>query len=945
MLLRLPISALLLLALTACQTKVVDNTAVVTVEEEEEKQQDKNEQTVNTRPTLESATLGGPYYTNDLVSVEYYGVEDADGEVVTFTHRWFVDGAEVSGQTGSSLAGTYFDKGQTVQVEVTPHDAVGAGKAVQSNTITIDNSPPAAPVVSMAPNDLTTAAGIWAVLDTPAADADGDAITYTYVWLLDGAPQPYGAATTFVAAANYAYRQRWRVEVTASDGGAASEAAAEKTIIFDRAAQIALGAYHSCLVTESGAAQCWGLNDNGLLGLGYVGGAFSEPQQPLGLGSGMIAIAAGYWHTCALSNAGGVYCWGQNSSGEVGNGASGSIVHTPFAVTTSALALATGRWHSCAVLQGGSVKCWGNNSNGQIGTGAAGGNVLSPAAVASLGVAAVGVAAGQSHTCVLTSAGGVKCWGDNSLAQIGNGSTAGPVLVPTDVTGLTSGVVSIAAGHNHTCAKLSSGEMRCWGYNADRQVQPASATAAFEVSVAVEGITGDVAALAAGFGQTCAVVGESARCWGRNFERQLLPTNALHPVTAPVLMAGISAGVKAIALGYQHSCAITLEGGVECWGNNERNQLGFEAIQVFEPRLIPGYETGVVSVALGVDFGCLVTNLGEAKCWGRNSSGATGNGATSGNTLAPTQVTNLAAGVSQVAAGNGHACAIVNGGVHCWGSNTYGQSGKGSAGGNELVPVAVAGLSSGVTAIDAYGQHTCALTDAGGVYCWGRNHQGQIGNGTLTQQPAPVEVTTGATAVAVGQNHSCAVVAGGSVYCWGYNANGELGIGAYGASVSTPSKVVADAIVFTKVALGSSHSCGITEAGGVKCWGAAFTVGNGMQTTAAITQPTDTTGLSSGVVSLAAAWSHSCALTSTGGAKCWGNGNSGVLGNGSNNAQYVPGDVNGMTSGLRQIEIGDQVACGVSTAGALRCWGSNEYYARIDGTLFFPPTPVIVNGY
>jgi alpha-tubulin suppressor-like RCC1 family protein len=183
------------------------------------------------------------------------------------------------------------------------------------------------------------------------------------------------------------------------------------------------------------------------------------------LSSGISAISAGGLFNCALTSAGGVKCWGDGAWGQLGNGANtnSNIRVNVSGLTSGISAISAGETYSCALTSGGGVKCWGMNDDGQLGDGTnTGSNV--PINVSGLTNGISAVAAGQSHTCALTSSGGVKCWGSNKIGQLGDGTTTSR-LTPVDVKGLTSGVIAITAGGGHTCALTSSGGIKCWGNN------------------------------------------------------------------------------------------------------------------------------------------------------------------------------------------------------------------------------------------------------------------------------------------------------------------------------------------------------------------------------------------------------------------------------------------------------------------------------------------------
>jgi len=357
------------------------------------------------------------------------------------------------------------------------------------------------------------------------------------------------------------------------------------------------------------------------------------------------------------------------------------------------------------------------------------------------------VAAGGLHTCAVTTAGGVKCWGYNGTRQLGDGTTASK-STPVDVVGLGSGVAAITAGWGHTCALSTAGGVKCWGSNGYGQLGDGTSGhgTSKTTPVAVSGLGSGVAAIAAGSVHTCALTtAGGVKCWGHNSVGQLGDGSTTNKST-PVDVLGLGSGVTAIAAADNHTCALTTAGGVKCWGVNHSGQLGDgTTTDKRTPVDVVGLGSGVAAIAAGKVHTCALSTAGGVKCWGRNRSGQLGDGTTA-NKSTPVAVVGLGSGVVAIAAGgDGHTCALTTaGGVKCWGANYSGQLGDGritqTPPFGKPTPVAVVGLGSGVAAIDAGGVHTCALSTAGGVKCWGSNGSGQLGDGTTTNRYTPVDV-------------------------------------------------------------------------------------------------------------------------------------------------------------------------------------------------------------
>jgi alpha-tubulin suppressor-like RCC1 family protein len=290
----------------------------------------------------------------------------------------------------------------------------------------------------------------------------------------------------------------------------------------------------------------------------------------------------------------------------------------------------------------------------------------------------------------------------------------------------------------------------------------------------VLGLAGAVS-LAAGEGHTCAVISDgTARCWGWNLYGQLGDGGEVSSLT-PIPVPGLS-GVASLVAGAAHTCALLNDGSVTCWGWNGHGQAGnTNGNFTRSPAPIAGF-AGVRELAAGFAFNCARMDDGAARCWGLNELGQLGDGTTV-ETAIPTAVSGLT-GVASISAGWSHACArLADQSVKCWGYNRYGQLGNGTSL-DSPVAVAVSGLS-GVASLDAGYFHTCAALSGGQARCWGGNFYGQLGDGTLVDAAVPVGVA-GVESVASlvgGWSHTCAVLPDRSAKCWGLNGEGELGNG------------------------------------------------------------------------------------------------------------------------------------------------------------------------
>ena len=381
------------------------------------------------------------------------------------------------------------------------------------------------------------------------------------------------------------------------------------------------------------------------------------------------------------------------------------------------------------------------------------------------------------------------------------------------------------------------------------------------------------------------------------------------------------------------------------WGRNEfqvvATRIDGESRSAVHTIKVGGVYLEVIQISAGHSHTCAVTTDGGAKCWGRGDSGQLGHGGGSSNV--PVSVTGLTSGVASISAGQTHTCAVTTGGgAKCWGSNWAGALGIGSS--SSSTPMDVISLTSGVASISAGHLHTCAVTTSGGARCWGESRSGRLGGGSReTDVPG---LASGVISITAGGQHTCAVTTDGGAKCWGSGWYCQLGHGINESQITqvgectlprwSPVDVSGLTSGVASISAGEHHTCAVTTSGGAKCWGRGDNgrLGNGW---VLADIPVDVMGLTSGVASISAGYRHTCAVTTSGGARCWGLGTSGQLGGGSRET-----DVPGLASGVISITAGGQHTCAVTTDGGAKCWGRNDYGQLGDDSIEDSSLPVRV---
>jgi alpha-tubulin suppressor-like RCC1 family protein len=687
---------------------------------------------------------------------------------------------------------------------------------------------------------------------------------------------------------------------------------------------LALGSNHTCVLDAQHDVWCWGQN-----GVGQVNGVpsttlYATPELQY---RGTSHVVAGHDFTCVRQQIGATVCWGNNRYGQLGIDNRDISFHQNTAVNDG-FVLASGGTHSCVLLAGSTTRCWGGNEYGQLGDGTINTSAV-PQSVRS-NESFVAIDAGLAHTCAIVNDATVRCWGHNNFGQLGDVTTEN---TNAPVVAAVQGVRKLALGNSHSCGLLTDGGSACWGRNDDGQLGVGgTANSAMPLRVASLEQAVDIAS---GADHVCVVRQDgTVWCWGSNTYGQLGIGEAGPGVSIPTQVLGIFNAV-AVSLGDTHSCVLSADSTVWCWGWNNFGQVGASQIDAKSIAARPQQVSGlanVVQLYAGGNHNCVLTKAADAFCWGDNFNGQLG------NPLIDAQVRNepiKVAGITRfanLAAGGAHTCGLLqDGDVLCWGWNQYGQIGNGIGGNSSdvLIPSPVITLTD-VNSVAVGARHVCAGAQNRDVVCWGDNDTGQLGtglfgDGAALTVPQRVDLIVPGLATTVGANHACALLSSTELSCWGSNEFGQIGNGFAGSIANTAvPNFVSGLIGVSNFASGGNANCAIVI-GEVYCWGdnqygqiGQPTVGIGDIRVSPTKVP-----LLADMRAVVVGKNHACALSNTGLVYCWGRNNQSQLGGFEGELSATPMLVQNI-SDVAQISAGDDHTCAVTTQSTLFCWGSNS---------------------
>lgn len=727
------------------------------------------------------------------------------------------------------------------------------------------------------------------------------------------------------------------LHVCVAPGDDCEDVVPQDDVLFDA---VATGTDFACGIATDRSLWCWGSN------LEHQISPVDVAQIPIPTRVGAATwdtIAVGGAHLCGLRD-GKLFCWGRNDVWQ----ATGreEDLREPTEITQPGVTawsfVATGARSTCAIGDG-KLYCWGYNKEGSLGTNVAADEREPVTQVANARTDWTFVALGHNHTCAIAGAGELYCFGKNEYDKCGGGTIDTPIFTADTWThvGMTDGA---------TCAIKADGTLHCFGAAGEGGLGPGNTTnAATPVPVAGTGWT----KLAGSHRMMCGLrAGGEVVCWGTARFGGLPAGRWTHaPADFVVALPGGATDLD-VAWSYaftptitpspradrspDHELGCALVGTeLRCWGDNRAGQLGTRAATGSPLPVASLVDVPLGPIALGAAHGCGIEG-GTVACWGSvlhgAASGAIAGTATTPCTSAPCDVGAPRLimpldGVTALAVGRDHACALHGDTVTCWGDNAHGQLGGGSG---AATPRAIPGAFTKLFADG--GDRTCATTTASVVRCWGDD------------QPASDHPELSAfVAHATGASFRCYLDAGNGMWCEGDNSVGQFGM-------PTPSDAIAPiatAHVFTELAAsaGADHACGRAPDGTVACWGdnaRGATGGPSAVTTSPFSLPLAACTAISVTAAPGAAdddslgfpsppYAASCAICG-GDIYCWGDNRRGQLGIGAPDFEEhatpmrvevdaLPGDP------WTSLHAEGGVTCARALSGATRCWGTSRHGA------------------
>ena len=606
------------------------------------------------------------------------------------------------------------------------------------------------------------------------------------------------------------------------------------------------GNTHTCAIDSTGTLYCWGENNHYQSGQSDNSTNYLTPVIVGTVGKVWTAVDVGYYFSCAKDDQDKLYCWGDNSHGQVPGS---SATHYPTEISNSDntrwSVFSAGYDHACGIDENGSLWCWGRNNYGQIGNGTGGDgtenynvNASSPVKIINHNNSTLtweSVNTNGHETCAIDENNDMWCWGKGDNGTFGNGTMKDSNYPVKVINKSIDGWQLVANGIDHTCGVDTDNIVWCWGRNYDDHNKSGQLgiglNRTFSVNTPIlikNKFSIPWKTVSTVDDTTCGIdINHQLYCWGDNYYGQLdnydgiLKNSYGFPLTSDSIY-----NVKKICVGFANICGIDENSELLCWGANNFGQLGnYTTDNSYYPVLITnGQNSRWESVGLGGYHTCGVDKDDDLWCWGGNDHGQLGDGTTVHSSY-PLFITN-SQNISwkSISLGVYHTCGIDKSDrLWCWGGNDYGQLGDGSNADSNYPVLITNGQNNTWKSISLGAYYTCGIDENGKLWCWGSNNNGQLGDGTTINSSYPLLITNSQNSkwesISVGYYHTCGIDENGKLWCWGKNNGGQLGNGTIVNSNYPLLIANSQNSLWKSVSLGSFHTCGIDDTNNLWCWG------------------------------------------------------------------------------------------------------------------------------
>ena len=662
---------------------------------------------------------------------------------------------------------------------------------------------------------------------------------------------------------------------------------------------ISAGNQYSLGIRDDGELYAWGYNYDGRTGLGTTSGTTLNPTK-VGSFNDWNIISIGSNHSLGIRDGGKLYAWGNNSSGQLGDSTT-SRRTTPIKIGeyNDWEMVSAGITYSLGIRDG-KLYSWGGNQFGKTGLGTTSGNTLIPTQIGSFNDWEM-VSAGSFHSLGIRD-GELYAWGRNSNGQTGLGTTSGETLEPTQVEEFNDWEI-VSAGSTHSLGIRNGGELYAWGNNGNGRLGDGT-TINRTLPVKISDFN-DWEMVSAGTGHSLGIRDGKLYAWGNNSNGgtglDSLSGNTLEPT-----QVGDFNDWKMISAGNSYSLGIRNNNEYYAWGDNYYGQLGNNYNEnIYIPTKILDYDDWKF-ISLGRYYSLGIRD-GKLYSWGRNDSGVLGVGDLE-HRLEPTRVGDfndwryLSTG-KDTGSSNHNLGLRENGEVYAWGSNRYGKTGLGTTSGETLEPTQV-GLFNDWEIVSAGGEHSLGIRNGGELYAWGRNSNGQLGDGTIIQRTSPVKIGSfnDWEMVSAGGSHSLGIRDGGELYSWGFNSSwGLTGLGLTSGNTLEPTRV-GDFDDWEYIFAERTYSFGI-RAGKLYAWGNNSGGKTGLGTISGSTiEPTRVGDFDDWEI-VSAAENQALGIRYNGELYAWGSNSSGQLGDGTTSRETTPFKI-GVLDGWAMVSAG-----------------------------------------